>query len=63
MTSVTLPQLGPAAPYARLKAAWDNRATYRDAVKAWRRISSSAGEAGAKHPLERTRNALHADKA
>jgi hypothetical protein len=41
MTSVTLPQLGPAAPYARLKAAWDNRATYRDAVKAWRRISSS----------------------
>ena len=29
----------------------------------WRRISSSAGEAGAKHPLERTRNALNADKA
>ena len=29
----------------------------------WRRISSSAGEAGAKRPLERTRKALHADKA
>jgi len=41
MASVTLPQLGPTAPYARLKAAWDKRLTYRDAVRAWRRISSS----------------------
>lgn len=41
MTSVSLTQLGPTAPYASLKAGWDKRLTYRDAVRAWRKISSS----------------------
>lgn len=41
MTTLPLPQVGPSAPYARLKAGWDNRMSYTDALKAWRKISRS----------------------
>ena len=41
MEPFALPQALPVSPYARLKAAWDRRLPYTEAIRIWRRLSGS----------------------